>query len=102
MLQKPWFKVFVWFISSFFFFLASAVVISIFKPGPSEAESMKFMAGMMGAMENSIMGVMMQVEQNYVLKNIILISAKWMTSIIIISIILGIIIRVMQGRTKNV
>lgn len=102
MVQKPWFKIFVWFMATFFFFLASGVIISIFKPGPSENEVMRFMSGMMIAMDNSIMGIAMGVEGNSTLRNIISYSYFMLVPIIAISIIIGFIIRLRQGGKKDV
>lgn len=102
MVQKPWFKVFVWFMATFFFFLSSGVVISIFKPGPSENEVMRFMSGMMSAMDSSIMGIAMGVEGNSTLRNIIAYSYFMLVPIIAISIVIGFIIRIRQGGKKNV
>lgn len=102
MVQKPWFKIFVWFMATFFFFLASGVIISIFKPGPSENEVMRFMSGMMSAMDNSIMGIAMGVEGDSTLRNIISYSYFMLVPIIAISIIIGFIIRLRQGGKKDV
>lgn len=102
MVQKPWFKVFVWFMATFFFFLATAVIISILKPGPSESEVMQYMAGMMSAMDSSIMGVMMSIESNTTLKDILVLSFRAFPFIIILSIVLGVILRVVNSEVKNV
>lgn len=96
MLQKPWFKIFIWFLATFFFFLASGVVISMFRPGPSENEVMRFMSGMMGAMDGSMMGVMMNIEQNSVLRSIIALSLSIMVPMIIIGAFGGFLIRFIQ------
>jgi len=102
MVQKPWFKVFVWFMATFFFFLASGVIISMFKPGPSQNEVMQYMMGMMSAMDQSIMGVMMGIEQNYTLKNIMVLSYFMFIPVILISIVVGFILRTICGGKKNV
>ena len=102
MLQKPLFKLFIYFMATFFFFLATVVIISMFKPGPSEAETMKFMSGFMGAMDKSIMGLLMNIEHESGLKSIIVFSATMLMPIIIISIIIGFIIRLMPRGKKNV
>jgi Kef-type K+ transport system membrane component KefB len=93
MLQKPWVKIFIWFMAIFFFFLTSGVIISIFKPGPSEAEAMQFMTGMMSAMENSMMGVAMNLESNGSLNAIMGLSLVIAIPIMIVSIVVGILIR---------
>ena len=102
MVQKPWFKVFVWFLATFFFFLASGVIISLLKPGPSESEVMSYMAGMMGAMENSIMGVLMSIEGNNSLNVILFWTISSFPFIIIFSIIAGFYLRKRNGENKNV
>lgn len=93
MLQKPWGKLFIWFMAIFFFFLTSVVIISIFKPGPSEAEVMQFMAGMMSAMDNSMMGVAMNMESDGSLNAIMGFTAISAIPIILISIVIGLLIR---------
>jgi TctA family transporter len=102
MVQKPWFKIFVWFMATFFFFLASVVIISMFRPGPSETDVMRFMSGMMAAMENSIMGIAMSVESNRTFSRILTFSYFMLTPIIAISIVIGFVIRFMQRRGKDV
>lgn len=102
MLQKPWFKVFVWFMATFFFFLSSGVIISIFGPGPSENDVMRFMSGMMSAMENSIMGISMSIESNDAFRKVILFSYYMLSPIIAVSIVMGFAIRFMHRRDKDV
>lgn len=100
MLQKPWFKIFIYVMATFFFFLATAVVISLFKPGPSEAELMRFMAGMMAAMDNSIMGLVMSLEHESTLKSVIVFSSTMLVPVIMISVFAGFAIRIMPWRKK--
>lgn len=102
MLQKPWFKVFVWFLTIFFFFLASGVIISILKPGPTEGEVMQFMMGMMSAMENSMMGISMSLEQHSELAYLIALSSSISLPVIAICIVFGLIIRLRKQVDKNV
>lgn len=102
MLQKSWFKILVWFLTSFFFFLASAVVISIFRPGPSEEETMRFMQGMMSAMDRSMMGAAMNIGNDGMLKNLISLSTLLTFPIIVTSIVLGFMIRYSSRGDKNV
>ncbi|HEY9059555.1 MAG TPA: hypothetical protein VIO64_03480 [Pseudobacteroides sp.] len=102
MMQKKWLKIFIWFITSFFFFLASGVVISIFRPGPTEAEVMRFMMGMMSAMDNSMMGVAMNLENHGPLKNILIMSSSLILPVIVLSIIIGILVRNLKRGDKNV
>lgn len=102
MLQKPWFKLFIWFMATFFFFLASGVVISILRPGPSETDVMKFMMGMMSAMDKSIMGVTMSIEHNGVLQYIILLSISIILPVIVISAAIGFLLRFAHWGGKDV
>lgn len=102
MVQKPWVKIFVWFLSTFFFFLASGVIISMFRPGPSDTDVTRFMSGMMAAMDSSIMGIAMSAESNAAFSRILAFSYFMLTPTIAISIVIGFIIRFMQGRRKDV
>lgn len=102
MMQKPWFKVFIWFVATFFFFLAAGIVISVFRPGPSESDVMKFMMGMMSAMENSMMGVAMSIEGNSLLRKVAILSNSIAVPVVVISVVAGILIRLWQrGDKKN-
>lgn len=102
MMQKPWFKVFIWVVTTFFFFLAAGVVISVFRPGPSESDVMKFMMGMMSAMDNSMMGVAMGIENDTMLKEVVTLANTIAVPVVIISVIAGIVIRIWQrGDKKN-
>lgn len=102
MLQKPWFKIFVWFLATVFFFLASGTLISLLRPGPSESDVMNYMSGMMGAMENSIMGVMMGIEGNRALQIILLLTVTTFPLAVILSVIIGFILRKRNSEDKNV
>ncbi len=102
MLQKPWFKIFVWFLASFFFFLAAATVISFLKPGPSESEVMNYMSGMMGAMEKSVMGIMMGIEGNGLIKTILIWSFAGFPLAVVLSIIAGFLLRKRNSEDKHV
>ena len=102
MLQKPWFKIFIWFLASFFFFLASATIISLLKPGPTENDVMNYMSGMMGAMENSIMGVMMNIESSRTLQIILAFIITTFPFSVLLSIIAGLILRKRNSEDKNV
>lgn len=102
MMQKPLFKVFIWFLSTFFFFLASGVILSIFKPAPSELEVMKFMEGMMSAMDRSMMGVAMGLENDSFLRFILSTSTAMVVPIILISIIVGFLVRLRKRRKPDV
>ena len=102
MVQKLWFKILTWFLATFFFFMASGVIISMFRPGPTEMDVMKFMSAMMGAMENSIMGVTMGVENNSSIGKILALSYFMLTPTLAVSIIAGFTIRFMRRSGKNV
>lgn len=102
MMQKPWFKIFIWFMATFFFFLASGAVISILRPGPSENDVMKFMMGMMSAMDSSLMGVAMNIEHDGILQSVIRLSTSIAVPVLLLSIIVGFGIRMLQRRGKNV
>lgn len=103
MMQKIWFKIFIWFMSTFFFFLASGVLISLFKPGPTESEVMRFQEGFMNAMDRSLMGVAMGFESNATLKFVVEFSAYIIVPIILLSVLAGFAIRWSQRRDdKNV
>ncbi len=93
MLQKPWFKFFIWFLTTFFFFLSAGVIISMLKPGPSESEVMQFMMGMMSAMDNSMMGVAMNLESGGLLSRIIQLSSVIIIPLVAAGIAGGILIR---------
>lgn len=102
MMQKPWFKGFIWFMATFFFFLASGVIISIFRPGPTENEVMRFMMGMMSAMSSSLMGIAMGIESDSSLRSIIAFSTSAAVPIFLLSAVLGFGIRASQRRDKHV
>jgi len=102
MLQKPWFKIFVWFLATFFFFLAAATVISFLRPGPSERDVMNYMSGMMGAMENSAMGIMMGIEGNGILRSILIWTLGTFPLAVVLSIIAGFLLRKRNSEDKHV
>lgn len=101
-MQNKWFKLFVWFITTFFFFLAAGVLISIFSPGPTESVVMKFQEGMMRAMDQSLMGVSMALENNASLLSIIALSTYMFIPILVLSVIAGFAIRRYREMNKNV
>ncbi len=102
MMQKPGFKLFIWFMATFFFFLAAGVIISMLKPGPTELEVMRFMEGMMSAMDRSMMGVAMGIENDALLRFIITTSTGMIVPLILVSVILGFLIRFLKRRGPNV
>lgn len=99
MMQKRWFKVFIWFVSTSIFFMASSIVISEFSPGPSEQQVMSYMSGMMNAMENSLMGLSMTIEQDPELMKWISNSMSMTIVLVIASIVGGDYVRF--NRRKN-
>lgn len=102
MMQKPGFKLFIWFLATFFFFLTSGVIISILKPGPTEAETMRFMEGMMSAMDRSVMGVAMGLENHTALSTIITNSTIMIVPGMLVSIVIGVLIRFLKRRGPDV
>lgn len=73
-----------WALSSAFFFAAAALVIATLKPGPAESQVMSFMAGMMSAMHNSMMGASMENAETFIS------LLSWSAGASILVIILGI------------
>jgi len=100
MMQKKWFKLFIWFISSVLFFLASSIIISTYCPNPTEQQAMSYMSGMMKAMESSLLGLSMTIAEDSELMNILSQSLSFTTTLIIIGIIAGDYV-VLTRRKKN-
>lgn len=92
MMQKPLFKVFIWIMSSSFFFIISSMLIGYWSP-VSESQVMMFMSGMMNAMENSLMGFSMSLEGDSQIMRIINIASLSLLPLILISILFGIYFR---------
>lgn len=80
-----------WSISTFFFFAASVLVISILKPGPTEIQVMRFMSGMMSAMHGSLMGASMDGAETYA--NLLQQSARMSVLMAILGIGVGVPLR---------
>lgn len=97
MLQKPWFKIFIWFTTSAFFFLGATIIISFLNPNPSQKDISNYMMGMMTSMD-STMGLSMTLEGDGFLKHVILISSKLTIPLITISILCGILVKVRRSR----
>ncbi|SDD66974.1 Cytochrome b subunit of formate dehydrogenase [Sporomusa acidovorans] len=57
LMTQQWFKVVIWFIASAFFFAVAVSMIAFGGPDPSKQQVEAFMAGMMQAMKNSLMGI---------------------------------------------
>ncbi|MGE5404907.1 MAG: hypothetical protein ACM3PP_08200 [Candidatus Saccharibacteria bacterium] len=98
MMQKPWFKVIIWIIASAFFFITSVMVISACSPPPSEQQSMQFMAGMMGAMHSSLMGLSMSLESDGTLKAIINTSARLFLPLVLAAVFAAILLSFRENR----
>jgi len=98
MLQKRWFKIFIWFTSSAFFFLGATIMISFFNPDPSQKEISNYMMGMMNSMHGSTMGLSMTIENDSTLKHVILISSRLTIPLITIGLLCGVLVKVRRNR----
>lgn len=98
MMQKPWFKTFIWIMASAFFFLASCALISLLSPAPTEDQVMRYMAGMMNAMETSTMGLSMTIEHNAELKQLIELSSVIIIPVIAIAVFSGLYVRIRRRK----
>lgn len=100
MMQKKWFRLFIWFVSTALFFAASSIIIATYSADPSEQQIMAYMSGMMKAMEISLMGLSMTIESDTELKNIIMEVSSFTGILIILGIFGGFYIRRIR-RKKN-
>ncbi len=100
-MQKPWMKGLVWLMATFFFFLASGVLISILKPGPTESEVMRFMESMMSAMDTSVMGLAMGIKHDAALQRVITISVLLTAPMVLLSIPVGVALRLNNKGDKK-
>ncbi|SDD66417.1 cytochrome b/b6 domain-containing protein [Sporomusa acidovorans] len=57
LMTQRWFKLVVWFITSSFFFAVAAIMVSFAGPPPGGQQIKAYMAGMMQAMDKSLMGL---------------------------------------------
>lgn len=94
MMQKWWFKTFIWFTSTASFFLSATILISYFNPEPSMGDVMKFMSGMMDAMHNSTMGLSMTIEHDSIMNKVISIVSNITVPLIIIGALGGLLVRI--------
>jgi hypothetical protein len=101
MLQNNWVRLFIWVIAVFFFFMISMVLVSELKPGPSEQEVMLYMEGMMRAMEQSLMGMSMSLENDSNLSETVIFATRLLIPAILIGVLGGIIIRVWKWSNGN-
>ena len=93
MMQKWWFKLFIWICATAFFFSAAAVIISILNPGPNESQVSGFMGGMMGAMHGGTMGYSATIEEDELIQSIISIVSDLSIPLILSFILLAFNIR---------
>ncbi|MNC20323.1 hypothetical protein D3C81_1114150 [compost metagenome] len=92
-MQKKWFKLLIWLITTSFFFAFSAIVISMLRFGPTEKEAMDFMGGMMKAMETSLMGLSMQVKEDQNVQRLMSESVQLAFPLLAVSIAGGVYVR---------
>lgn len=92
-MQKKWFKLFIWFVTTSFFFALAAILISMFSFGPTEQEVMQFMMGMMKAMDSSLMGLSMQVKEDTNIHSLMNQSIAFAFPLLSISIAAGVYVR---------
>ena len=97
MLQKRWFKIFIWFTTSAFFFLGATIIISFLNPDPSQKDISNYMMGMMTSMD-STMGLSMTLEGDSFLKHVILISAKLTIPLITIGFFYGVLVKLRRSK----
>jgi hypothetical protein len=98
MMQKPWFKLFIWFITTSFFFLASAIMISSLIPAPDESKSMLYMSGMMNAMQSSLMGLSMSLESDIYLNSIVKRVSDFTVPLILYSIAAALLVKLRRSQ----
>jgi len=98
MMQKPLFKLFIWVISTAFFFMVSAIIISALAPEPSEKQIMSFMSGMMNAMSSSMMGLSMSLEQDTELKALINTAAAVTIPLMLLATLFGLLLKLRRKK----
>ncbi|AHV97484.1 hypothetical protein [Paenibacillus sabinae] len=92
-MKKNRFKLMVWMVTTSFFFAFAAILISMFRYGPTEQETMSFMMGMMKAMETSLMGLSMQVKEDANVQWLVYESVQFALPLLAISIAGGVYVR---------
>lgn len=100
-MQKPWLKAFIWTMATFFFFLTSGVLISMYKPGPTESEVMRFMESMMGAMGTSLMGLAMGIKHDAALQRVLAVSVYLTLPMVLAGVLAGMAIRLTRQGDKT-
>ncbi|WP_070000009.1 hypothetical protein [Cellulosilyticum sp. I15G10I2] len=98
MLQKPWVKFMIWFVSTSFFFMGAGIIISVLGPPPTEGQIMQYMSGMMDAMHSSLMGLSMSIEEDAQLKQLILNAASVTSPLILLSVVSGLYVRLTRRK----
>lgn len=88
MMQKKWFRLFIWFVSTALFFAASSIIIATYSSDPSQQQIMAYMSGMMKAMEISLMGLSMTISHDTELQKI-LINLSPITSVLVVVSLFG-------------
>ncbi|MDT3427913.1 hypothetical protein J2Z22_003489 [Paenibacillus forsythiae] len=92
-MQKKWFRLLIWMVTTSFFFAFAAILISMFRFGPTEQETMSFMMGMMKAMETSLMGLSMHVKEDTNVQWLMYESVQFAFPLLAISIAGGVYVR---------
>lgn len=91
MFKKTWYKLLAWTMAAFFFFIAAGVVISMFSPGPTEEQSMRWMEEMMNAMHTSLMGWSM--ESGEMMNQLLLQTTAMVFPALFAGVVLGIVLK---------
>lgn len=96
MFKKSWYILFAWVLGSFYFFLSSALIVSMFGPGATEAQTMKWMSEMMNAMHVSLMGWAM--EENSVVIQLVIKTGSLVFPAIFAGAALGFLLKMRRGK----
>lgn len=98
MLQKPWVKFMIWFVSTSFFFMGSGIIISALGPKPTEGQIMQYISGMMDAMHSSLMGLSISIEDDTQLKQLILNATSVTAPLALVGTLLGLYVRLTRRK----
>lgn len=98
MFNEKWFKLLVWILASFFFFVSACVIVGTLGSGPSEMQVHQWMSGMMQAMERSLMAYSMGMEKETRLVALIVDGTQLALPLVLGGMVLGIYFR---SQTKN-
>lgn len=99
MFKQKWYFILAWLVASFYFLMMMVLIVSIFSPGPSEAQAMAYMKGMMDAMHKSLMGWTM--EGHGIPGQILLKTSTLALPAIFTGAILGIVLKVRRARDER-